>query len=747
MKHFETSRLNEAPDVSAHFRRMDTQYFLGDHVTQFDLASQSGLLKWKRNARKARLAFNQFDFFFEDTQSWEFPVEYPESPEMPFDISFVTPRTVRLRMQTRRRTAKEAPSVMLAGEVGKDTTWKGSQSEEGYVWESEFGSVTLTLSPFHLIFKDAKGKVLTSTQHYEDTWSLQNAYPIPFSYARSVQDMSHSIAATFSLLPGEKIFGTGESFTGLDKRGQRIDLWTRDSLSTQTGDMYKPIPFFLSNRGYGMFIHSSAAMSLDFGQFYDGASTLYVDDDCLDLFFFFGEPKEVLSEYTALTGRSPLTPIWSFGLWMSRITYESEAEAREVAKKLREHEIPCDVIHLDTGWFEEDWRCDYEFSKTRFDDPKKMIEDLKKEGYRISLWQLPYFTPNNRYFQELIDKGLVITDGEGNLPTEDAILDFSNPEAEKWYQEKIASLLELGVAAIKVDFGEGAPIYGRYHSGKSGKLEHNLYPLRYNKAVGDMTKRVTDESIIWARSAWAGSQRYPLHWAGDAENTDSSMLANLRSGLSIGLCGFTYWSHDIGGFVHKSPEALYRRWMPFGMLTSHSRAHGAPPKEPWEYSESFMNDFRKAANMKYKLIPYIYTQAYLSSEAGHPMLRTLFFEYPDDPTCWTIDDQYFFGSDLLVAPLFEEVTERKLYLPAGKWIDYQTGKVYEGSRWHTIAAGDIPIVVLVRDGAIIPHAELAQSMQWVDWSKIDFVKYSADGGQCKGQYYDPEKKQLTEVVQ
>lgn len=746
MKHFESSRLNEAPDVSAHFRRMENQYFLGDHVTQFDLASQSGLLKWKRNTRKARLAFNQFDFFYEETQSWEFPAEYPESPEMPFNISFVSPRTVRLRMETRRRTTKESPSVMLAGEVAKDTSWKGSQAEGSYVWESEFGSVTLTLKPFHLIFKDANGKVLTSTQHYDDTWSLQNAYPIPFSYARSVQNMSHSIATTFALSPGEKIFGTGESFTGLDKRGQRVDLWTRDALSTQTGDMYKPVPFFLSNRGYGMFIHSSAAMSLDFGRFYDGSSTLYVDDDCLDLFIFLGEPKEVLTEYTALTGRSPLTPIWSFGLWMSRITYESEAEAREVAKKLREHEIPCDVIHLDTGWFEEDWRCDYEFSKSRFDDPKQMIEDLKKDGFRISLWQLPYFTPSNRYFQELIDKGLVITDGEGNLPTEDAILDFSNPEAEKWYQEKIASLLEMGVAAIKVDFGEGAPIYGRYHSGKSGKLEHNLYPLRYNKAVGDVTKRVTDESIIWARSAWAGSQRYPLHWAGDAENTDTSMLANLRSGLSLGLCGFTFWSHDIGGFVHKSPEALYRRWMPFGMLTSHSRTHGAPPKEPWEYSESFMDDFRKATHLKYKLIPYIYTQAYISSEAGHPMIRTMFFEHPDDPTCWTIEDQYFFGSDLLVAPLFEEVTEREVYLPSGKWIDYQTGAVYEGGRWLSIAAGDIPIVVLVRDGAIIPQVEVAQSMQWVDWNKVEFVKYSEHGAECKGQYYDPEKKQLTEVV-
>jgi alpha-D-xyloside xylohydrolase len=746
MKHFESRRLNEAPDVSAVFRQSDTQYFLANEVTQFDPEKQSGLLHWKRSARKARLAFNQFDFFFEDSQSWEFPPDYPESPQMPFDLSFVTPRTARIRLQTRRKTAKESPSLMLAGDVAKDTTWRAASTDNGYIWESEFGQVELKLSPFHLIFKDANGKVLTSTQHYGDTWSLQNAYPTPLSYARSIADMSHRVAATFTLSPGEKIFGTGESFTGLNKRGQRVDLWTRDALGSQSEDMYKPIPFFLSSRGYGMFIHSSAAMSLDFGKEYDASSTLYIADDSLDLFFFFGEPKEVLSEYTALTGRSPLPPLWSFGLWMSRITYNSEAQAREVAQKLREHEIPCDVIHLDTGWFEEDWRCDYEFSKSRFDDPKKMIEDLRKEGFRICLWQLPYFTPSNPYFQELIDKGLMITDSEGNLPTEDAILDFSNPEAVEWYQEKIAGLLDMGVAAIKVDFGEGAPIYGRYHSGKSGRTEHNLYPLRYNKAVADVTKGITGDSIIWARSAWAGSQRYPLHWGGDAENTDSAMLASLRAGLSLGLCGFTFWSHDIGGFVKKSPESLYRRWMPFGMLTSHSRTHGAPPKEPWEYSESFMNDFREAAKLKYRLMPYIYTQAYLSSQSGYPMMRTMFFEYPDDPTCWMIEDQYFFGTDLLVAPLFEEVEERIVYLPAGQWIDYQTGTIYEGGRWERIAAGAIPIVVLVRSGSIIPQVEPALSLDRIDWDTVQFTKYSADGSECMGQFYHPVKRRLIENV-
>ncbi|HEY5040080.1 MAG TPA: TIM-barrel domain-containing protein, partial [bacterium] len=379
-----------------------------------------------------------------------------------------------------------------------------------------------------------------------------------------------------------------------------------------------------------------------------------------------------------------------FGLWMSRCTYKSEAETREVAKKLRQHRIPSDVVHLDTGWFEEDWRCDYRFSTTRFKNPLKMIKDLAKQGFKISLWQLSYFNPKNRLFKEILDKKLAVTDGKGGLPTEDATLDFSNPKTVKWYQEKLAGLLRMGIGAIKVDFGEAAPLKGVYASGKTGFAEHNYYPLRYNKAAAEITKKITGENIIWARSAWAGSQRYPLHWGGDAEDSFGGMASTLRGGLSLGLCGFSFWSHDIGGFVHPAAKELYRRWTPFGMLTSHSRCHGVPPREPWVYGKPFEDEFRKSVELKYKLMPYVYAQAVDSAKKGFPMLRTLFFEYPEDPTSWLVEDEYLFGSDMLVAPLMEEVMERSVYLPPGNWIDYQTGKRYGGGKWHNISAGEIP---------------------------------------------------------
>ena len=303
---------------------------------------------------------------------------------------------------------------------------------------------------------------------------------------------------------------------------------------------------------------------------------------------------------------------------------------------------------------------------------------------------------------------------------------MSNPEAVKWYQSKLAALLKMGVGAIKVDFGEGAPVNGLYASGRTGLYEHNLYPLRYNKAVADITRETTGENIIWARSAWAGSQRYPLHWGGDAENTDSAMAAELRGGLSFGLSGFTYWSHDVGGFVDRAPRDLYRRWLAWGVLTSHTRAHGAPPREPWEYDEALTEDFRRALGLKYALMPYIIAQAKDSSARGFPMLRTLFFEYPEDPTSWTIDDEYMFGSNLLVAPLLESGEGRRVYLPPGEWIDYQTGMTYAGARWHQINAGQIPVVLLVKDHSVIPHVRVAQSTADIDWKNIELRVFSTD---------------------
>ncbi|MEZ5424869.1 MAG: glycoside hydrolase family 31 protein [Pyrinomonadaceae bacterium] len=731
--------LGDPPDVGRDFQKMENVYFIAARVDGFDAEKGTGNLVWDRYLRNTTLSFNKIDVGLGKARGTEFPgTEYDENPSLPFSVSFISPRTVRLRFRSRPGNFDRGDSLMLAdGQPSKDASWKASESENDIVYTGRFGKVRIVKNPWHIEFYDQAGKLLTGTQNIGDPHTYLT--PIPFSFVRRAGDLSRRFAATFELAHDEKIYGTGESFTRLNKRGQKINATTRDGMGVQGRLMYKPIPFFLSDRGYGMFVHTSAPITFDFGQDYDRHNVIYSADDEMDLFVFLGDPKEILTEYTDLTGKSPVPPLWSFGFWMSRITYKSETEVRDVAAKLRQYKIPADVIHLDTGWFETDWRSNYRFSTSRFSDPQKMIADLKKQGFRISLWQYTYLTPKNELYREIVDKGYIVRNEGGREPFEDAVLDMTNPAAVGWYQGKLADLLKMGVGAIKVDFGEGAPMTGLYASGRTGLYEHNLYPLRYNKAVADITRKTTGDSIIWARSAWAGSQRYPLHWGGDAENTDSAMAASLRGGLSFGLSGFTFWSHDVGGFVDRAPRDLYRRWMAFGVLTSHTRAHGAPPREPWEYDEALTEDFRRALNLRYSLMPYIYAQARESAAKGFPMLRTLFFEFPEDETSWLIEDEYMFGSNLLVAPLFETGrNERKVYLPPGRWIDYQTGKIYQGARWHKIAAGEIPVVLLVRNNSVLPRVKPAQSTSEIDWNEVELRVFSADNEPVAGVFASPE---------
>jgi alpha-D-xyloside xylohydrolase len=720
--------LNDPVDVSGDFRDLSNFYYLADQLADFDPARRTGKIVWQRAQYAVRHAFNNDLAFIASAKPNEFPEnEYAANPELPFSIEFVSPRTLRIRLTSGPQVHPPQPELMLAGPVPHDDSWQYSKIDGGYRYASAFGSLTIQSNPFHLEIRDATGKLLTKTDHADDNKSSFTPI-LPFSFVRRAVDYSRSMNAAFTLSPGEKIFGCGESFTGLDKRGQKIVLWTDDANGVENQGMYKPIPFFMSNRGYGMFIHTSTPITCDFGNSFSGVNSLMVGDDELDLFIFLGSPKDILDEYTKLTGKSPLPPLWSFGLWMSRCTYNSEKQVREIAAQLRENKIPCDVLHLDTGWFETDWQCDYEFSPTRFPTPQKMLADLKNEGFHVSCWQLPYFVPKNKLFPELVQQNLVVRDGKGNLPYEDAVLDFSNPRTVDWYQDKLAGLLKMGVSAIKVDFGEAAPESGIYADGRTGFYEHNLYPLRYNKAVADITKETTGENIIWARSAWAGSQRYPIHWGGDAESTDDGMAAELRGGLSFGLSGFSFWSHDVGGFTANSVENmdtnLFARWLTFGMLSSHSRCHGEAPKEPWNYGTTFMDGFRATDEMKYRLMPYVYAQAKDCSDHGLPMVRALFVEFPDDPGSWLVDDEYLFGASILVAPLMHEnETGRNVYLPPGTWIDYQSGKSYPGG-WQKIEAGEIPGIILVRDGTVIPEIALAQSTSQMDWSKLDLKVFA-----------------------
>ena len=736
-------------DQSGDFSDLSNTYFLADSLASFDVAKGEGQLNWKRYRLSPRQAFNLNGYWPVRMHTLDFPdTEYDNDPNLSFKIDFVSPRCVRIRMATSPIQAprSDSESVMLAGPVPVTSAWKGVSDGKTIAYKTEYGSIEIQKYPWRLVLKDKHGRVMTQTRHIIDNDSSQVKL-LPFSFIKRGSDNSRSINPVLTIAPGERIYGCGESFGALNKVGQKVQIMVTDPQGPETDGQYKPVPFFFSNRGYGIFMHTSAPVTADFGASYIGADRLFMADEQLDMFVFFGEPKDILNEYTNITGKSPMLPLWTFGTWMSRITYFSQEEGLDIAKKLRQHKIPSDVIHFDTGWFGVDWQCDYEFAKDRFKDPKGMLDQMKRDGFHTCLWQLPYFTPKNRFFREIVDGGMAVRNAAGSLPYEDAVLDFTNPKTVSWYQSKIEGLMKLGVATIKCDFGEAAPYDGFYHNGRGGLYEHNLYPVRYNKALWEQVERShPGEGVIWARSAWAGSQRYALHWGGDAATTNTGMLGDLRGGISFGLSGFSFWSHDMGGFVTASPEDIYRRWLPFGFLSSHTRAHGAPPTEPWLISESFTKAFRQAAEMKYRLMPYVYAQAKDCTERGLPMVRALLVEFPDDPGAWLVEDQYMFGSQILVAPLLESGDSRTVYLPRGKWIDYQNGKVYEGG-YQTIKVGEIPCVILVRDGSLIPHAPLAQRTDQIQWDKVELKAYKADAKKCQGLLFKPGDSKIQVIEQ
>ena len=756
-------------DVSTDFSDLSNTYFLADSLVSFDAATATGQLNWKRYRLSPRQAFNLNGYWPVRMQMLDFPdAAYDNDPNLQLKIDFISDRCVRIRLattpvqgQVSRSKEQDDPMFCDAFKERLKTSfspWMSVPNGSAVAFRSPNATLELQRYPFRLVLKDNNGRILTQTRHLIDNDSTQVKL-LPFNFIKRGSDNSRSVNPVFTLAPGERIYGCGESFTSLNKVGQKVMISVTDPQGPETDGMYKPVPFYFSNRGYGIFMHTSAPVTADFGQSYIGAQRLFMADEEIDLFVFFGSPKEILNEYTNITGKSPMLPLWSFGTWMSRITYFSQEEGLDIARQLRKHKIPSDVIHFDTGWFGVDWQCDYEFAHDRFPDPVGMLKQLKDQGFHTCLWQLPYFTPKNRFFPEIIEKNMHVRNADGGMPYEDAVLDFTNPETVRWYQGKILGLLKQGVSTIKCDFGEAAPYNGFYHNGRGGLYEHNLYPLRYNKALFEVIDSFAKSphspwkvgggevgsGIIWARSAWAGSQRYALHWGGDAATNNIGLLGDLRGGLSFGLSGFSFWSHDVGGFVTASPEDIYRRWLPFGFLSSHTRAHGAPPTEPWLISESFTKAFRDCAEMKYKLMPYVYAQAKDCSLHGLPMVRALFVEFPEDPGAWLIEDEYLFGSQMLVAPLMENGTSRTVYLPLGcKWIDYQTGKVYD-SGWQTINVGPIPAVILVRDGSIIPHAPLAQRTDQIDWNKIDLRRYKVNATTCTGLLFKPGDTELTVI--
>lgn len=515
----------------------------------------------------------------------------------------------------------------------------------------------------------------------------------PLAYVERNQK-PHRTTFAFHASANEKIAGTGERFAPINLSGRTLVLENADALGVNNRRCYKNVPFYVSSRPYGLLILTSAHTRLSLADISTRVNQAMIEDGLVDLFVIGGKNVErILYNYRLLTGFPHDVPTWSYGVWMGRMTYFTADETRQVAARLRKESFPCDVIHVDTGWFDKDWICDWEFSPRTFPNPRDYLKDMRSNGFRVTLWQLPSVSVETQLYEPALEKKFIASNketvnshsnfGDGGLA---ATIDFTNPHAIEWYQGLLEKLLRMGVAAIKTDFGETIDLQANYH-GMDAKLLHNLYALLYQRAAFEITEKVTGKGLIWARSGWIGNQRYPVHWGGDSACTWDGMAGSLRGGLHLGLSGYAFWGHDIAGF-HGLPDfmnnwpsdELYMRWTQFGVFSSHFRYHGTSPREPYEYP-AIADLVRQWWNLRYALIPYLVKQGQKTVYTGFPVLRALIFHHEDDPMCWNIDDQYYFGDDFLVAPIMSADGVRDVYLPSGRWVDFWTGAILEGGRW------------------------------------------------------------------
>ncbi len=573
-------------------------------------------------------------------------------------------------------------------------------------------TIPLGKQPFKMQFR-GNGKLLTSSE------------PGMQGEITDRKSGKHYMREALDLDVSEYVYGLGERFTHFVKNGQTVDTVNKDG-GTGSEQTYKNIPFYLTNRGYGVFVDQPETVSFEVASEYNDKVQFSVEGQSIQYYVIYGPtPKDILVNYTSLTGKPALPPAWSFGLWLttSFTTDYSEETVLNIIDKMKENNIPLDVFHFDCFWMKGFEWTSFEWDKDMFPDPAGLIKKIHDRGIKVCVWLNPYISQKSRLFKEARDQGYLIKRPDGNpwqwdrWQAGNAFVDFTNPNAVKWYQSYLKDLLNMGVDAFKTDFGERIPVKDAvYFDGSDPKRMHNYYTFLYNQTVFNAIKEVKGEkeAVVFARSATVGTQQFPVNWGGDSDSRYTSMAASLRGGLSFMSSGFGFWSHDIGGFNDHCPSDLYKRWTQFGLLSTHSRYHGSSEyRVPWHYDKEAVNVSRKFVKNKLSLMPYLFEQAVETHEHGYPMMRPMFMEFPADQGAETISTQYMLGSQLLVAPIFNDRSEAKYYLPTGKWTNILTNKSYNIStgQWINEKFDYMTLPLLARQNAILltnPNAEHAK---------------------------------------
>lgn len=574
--------------------------------------------------------------------------------------------------------------------------------------------VRIRRTPFSYQF-EADGKVITSCGFKNLTYARWDRQPSTmFPEENYLSDRCQPYMKTeLSLQVGECVYGLGERFTAFVKNGQTVETWNEDG-GTASQVAYKSIPFYMTNRGYGIFVDSTDQVSFEVASEKVEYVGFSVPGERLRYYFFYGpKPKEVMREYTGLTGRPALPPAWSFGLWLSTsfTTNYDEATTSSFINGMRKREIPLSVFHFDCFWMEEFHWCDFTWDQRFFPDIRETIRRYHEMGLKICVWINPYIAQGTEVFREGAENGYLLrrADGKGIWQTDHwqagmGVVDVTNPAAVKWYTDKLNTLLECGVDCFKTDFGERIPIDVVYFDGSNPRAMHNYYSYLYNKAVFELLEREkgTGEAVLFARSAAAGSQKFPVHWGGDCSASYPSMAETLRGGLSFAMSGFAFWSHDISGFESTATPDLYKRWAAFGLLSTHSRLHGSSSyRVPWLFDEEADRVVRFFAGLKCRLMPYLYQKAAEAHREGTPVMRPMVFEFMDDPAVPYLDRQYMLGDAILAAPVFREDHRVSYYLPEGVWTHLLDGSCREGGRWYQECYDYFSLPLFVRENRMV----------------------------------------------
>ena len=558
-----------------------------------------------------------------------------------------------------------------------------------------------------------KGSPLIIEYYYKDRFLTRSGDSLTgIAYIRS--GGKPYMREMLNLSVGEKVYGLGEQFGAFTKNGQTVDMWNEDG-GTCTEIAYKNVPFYLTNRGYGVFVNHTGKVSFEIGSEVTSKAQFSVSGEEMEYMLFGGDTlRDVLVSYTDLTGKPALPPAWSFGLWLttSFTTSYDEETVNHFVDGMEERHIPLHVFHYDCFWMREFRWCDFTFDRRMFPDPAGMLRRMKSRGLKICVWINPYIGQLSSLFPEAAEKGYLLTKPNGDIYQTDlwqagmGIVDFTNPEAVSWYQEKLQELVNLGVDCFKTDFGERIPTNVVYWDGSDPERMHNYYTYLYNKTVFEVLEKNygKGQAVLFARSGTAGCQQFPVHWGGDCSGTYESMAETLRGGLSLSASGYSFWSHDISGFENTATPDLYKRWCAFGLLSTHSRLHGSSSyRVPWNFDEEASDVLRFFVNLKCRLMPYLFSAAVKAHETGIPVLRPMAVDYTKDRGCDDLDRQFLLGDSLLVAPVFNEKGDVDFYTPAGGvWTHFLDGETFEGGRWYSRKYSYTSLGLLAAPGSIIP---------------------------------------------